>query len=69
MTTTIPVRLTVNGRERAIDVAPNHTLLDVLRNDLGLTGTTLARFGFRLRRPGFVPAAQEVEIGRLSLQP
>jgi aerobic-type carbon monoxide dehydrogenase small subunit (CoxS/CutS family) len=35
----IPVRLTVNGRERAIDVAPNHTLLDVLRNDIGLTGT------------------------------
>jgi len=35
----IPIRLTVNGRERAIEVAPNHTLLDVLRNDLGLTGT------------------------------
>jgi aerobic-type carbon monoxide dehydrogenase small subunit (CoxS/CutS family) len=39
MASAIPVRLTVNGRERAIDVEPNHTLLDVLRNDLGLTGT------------------------------
>jgi aerobic carbon-monoxide dehydrogenase small subunit len=35
----IGVRLEVNGRERAIDVAPNHTLLEVLRDDLGLTGT------------------------------
>jgi aerobic carbon-monoxide dehydrogenase small subunit len=39
MVASVPIRLTVNGRERAIDVAPNHTLLDVLRNDLGLTGT------------------------------
>jgi carbon-monoxide dehydrogenase small subunit len=31
--------MTVNGRERAVDVAPHHTLLDVLRNDLRLTGT------------------------------
>jgi len=35
----IPIRLTVNGRARAIEVAPNHTLLDVLRADLRLTGT------------------------------
>jgi aerobic-type carbon monoxide dehydrogenase small subunit (CoxS/CutS family) len=33
------IRLTVNGRERAIGVAPHHTLLEVLRDDLGLTGT------------------------------
>lgn len=39
MGSSIPVRMTVNGRERSADVAPNHTLLDVLRNDLGLTGT------------------------------
>jgi carbon-monoxide dehydrogenase small subunit len=39
LTTRFPVRLTVNGRERAIDVEPHHTLLDVLRDDLGLTGT------------------------------
>jgi aerobic-type carbon monoxide dehydrogenase small subunit (CoxS/CutS family) len=33
------IALTVNGRARSIDVLPHHTLLDVLRNDLGLTGT------------------------------
>ena len=38
-TTTLPIALTVNGRSRSIDVAPHHTLLDVLRDDLGLTGT------------------------------
>ena len=31
--------LTVNGRERTADVPVHHTLLDVLRDDLGLTGT------------------------------
>jgi carbon-monoxide dehydrogenase small subunit len=30
---------TVNGRARTIRIAPHHTLLDVLRDDLGLTGT------------------------------
>ena len=29
----------VNGRARSIEVAPHHTLLEVLRDDLGLTGT------------------------------
>ena len=40
--TTQPRRidLTVNGRERALEVAAHHTLLDVLRDDLALTGTT-----------------------------
>ncbi len=33
------IELTVNGRGRSIEVAPHHTLLDVLRDDLGLTGT------------------------------
>jgi carbon-monoxide dehydrogenase small subunit len=33
------IELTVNGRDRSIEVAPHHTLLDVLRDDLGLTGT------------------------------
>jgi carbon-monoxide dehydrogenase small subunit len=31
--------MTVNGRRRTIDIVPSHTLLDVLRDDLGLTGT------------------------------
>lgn len=34
------VRLSVNGEERTVPVAPNATLLEVLREDLGLTGTT-----------------------------
>ena len=33
------IELTVNGRLRSIEVAPHHTLLEVLRDDLGLTGT------------------------------
>ena len=33
------VRLEVNGRRRAPDVPPMKRLLDVLREDLGLTGT------------------------------
>lgn len=36
---TIPVTLTVNGKARSIDVKPSHTLLKVLRDQLGLTGT------------------------------
>ena len=39
MTETIPIELTVNGRRRALSIAPHDTLLDVLRDDLGLTGT------------------------------
>jgi aerobic-type carbon monoxide dehydrogenase small subunit (CoxS/CutS family) len=33
------IRFEVNGRRRTIEVAPHHTLLEVLRVDLGLTGT------------------------------
>lgn len=33
------ISLIVNGDTREIAVSPNHTLLDVLRNDLGMTGT------------------------------
>lgn len=33
------ITLTVNGDAHEIAVTPHHTLLDVLRNDLGLTGT------------------------------
>jgi aerobic-type carbon monoxide dehydrogenase small subunit (CoxS/CutS family) len=33
------IELTVNGRARSTDVAAHHTLLEVLRDDLGLTGT------------------------------
>lgn len=36
---TIGIRLTVNGRRRELEIAAHHTLLDVLRDDLGLTGT------------------------------
>jgi carbon-monoxide dehydrogenase small subunit len=39
MTTTSRIDLIVNGRARSIEVAPHHTLLEVLRDDLGLTGT------------------------------
>ncbi len=33
------IDVTVNQRPRSIEVFPHHTLLDVLREDLGLTGT------------------------------
>ncbi len=33
------VTLTVNGHERTVDVEPRKSLLDCLREDLGLTGT------------------------------
>ena len=33
------IKLKVNGEEHAINVEPNKTLLEVLRNNLGLTGT------------------------------
>ena len=39
MSLMIPIRVTVNGRVCALQVAAHHTLLDVLRDDLGLTGT------------------------------
>jgi len=39
MNDTLPIEVTVNGRLRSFDVAVNHTLLEVLRDDLGLTGT------------------------------
>ena len=35
----VPIQLDINGRDRALTVEPHHTLLDVLRADLGLTGT------------------------------
>jgi carbon-monoxide dehydrogenase small subunit len=34
----VPVEITVNGIARSVDVEPHHTLLDALRDDLGLTG-------------------------------
>jgi carbon-monoxide dehydrogenase small subunit len=37
--TTRTVRLTVNGAAHAVTVEPRRTLADVLREDLGLTGT------------------------------
>jgi carbon-monoxide dehydrogenase small subunit len=35
----LTIELTVNGRPRRLDVAVHHTLLEVLRDDLALTGT------------------------------
>ena len=35
----IPITLTLNGLARSISVEPHHTLLDVLRDELNLTGT------------------------------
>ncbi|KMY66267.1 (2Fe-2S)-binding protein [Desulfocarbo indianensis] len=34
----IPIEFVVNGEPQALFVKPNHTLLDVLRDDLGLLG-------------------------------
>ncbi len=39
MSRTTPIRLTVNGVPRRVAAEPQHTLLDLLRDDLGLTGT------------------------------
>jgi carbon-monoxide dehydrogenase small subunit len=39
MTQLIPIEVTVNGRVRSLEVASHHTLLEVLRDDLALTGT------------------------------
>jgi len=39
VTQTRPIRLTVNRIPRQLDAAPHHTLLSLLRDDLGLTGT------------------------------
>ena len=36
---TIPLRLTVNGERVEVAAPPHHTLLEVLREELGLTGT------------------------------
>jgi len=36
--TRVPIELTVNGSRREVDVEPSATLLDALRDDLGLTG-------------------------------
>lgn len=35
----IPLQLTVNARPYTLEVEPHLTLLEVLRNDLRLTGT------------------------------
>jgi len=33
------IRLRINGRTREVEVEPNRILLDVLRQELGLTGS------------------------------
>jgi aerobic-type carbon monoxide dehydrogenase small subunit (CoxS/CutS family) len=39
VTTTVPIALEVNGQRRVLSVQAHHTLLEVLRDDVGLTGT------------------------------
>ena len=39
MSARVPIKFTVNGHRHALEVPAHHTLLDVLRDDLGLTGT------------------------------
>jgi aerobic-type carbon monoxide dehydrogenase small subunit (CoxS/CutS family) len=39
MSITVPVKLIVNGQAHSIDASPHHTLLEVLRDQIGLTGT------------------------------
>lgn len=41
MTSTLPVRLYVNGERHDVEVEPRKTLADALREDCGLTGTHL----------------------------
>jgi carbon-monoxide dehydrogenase small subunit len=38
-TVTTTITTTINGRTRTVSVVPHHTLLEVLRDDLGLTGS------------------------------
>lgn len=35
----LPIQITLNGRPRSLDVAVHHTLLEVLRDQVGLTGS------------------------------
>ena len=39
MTDRVAIEFDVNGRRRSVEVLPHHTLLEVLREDLRLTGT------------------------------
>jgi carbon-monoxide dehydrogenase small subunit len=39
MSEMMQIEVTVNGATRSVDVAVHHTLLDVIRDDLDLTGT------------------------------
>ena len=44
MISTRAITLVLNGAERTADVAVHHTLLDVLRDDLGLTGAKTLQY-------------------------
>jgi aerobic-type carbon monoxide dehydrogenase small subunit (CoxS/CutS family) len=35
----VPILVTVNGQRRSLEVQPHHTLLELLRDQMGLTGT------------------------------
>ncbi|HVP70274.1 MAG TPA: protein kinase, partial [Gemmatimonadaceae bacterium] len=60
----IHIALTINGEPAEVAFAPNKTLLEVLREDLALTGT---KHGCELGRGGMgvVFLAREVRLDRL----
>jgi aerobic carbon-monoxide dehydrogenase small subunit len=39
MTEKVEIKLSINGRRHTVDVEPRRTLVDVIRDDCGLTGT------------------------------
>lgn len=39
MTQRLPIQITLNGRPRSLEVAVHHSLLEVLRDQLGLSGS------------------------------
>src|SRR5260370_825854 len=65
----VQIALRINGSAHTVDVPRNATLLSVLRDDLGLTGT---RYGCGIGRCGscFVMAnGQAIASGLLSAEP
>lgn len=46
----IDVRLRVNGKEHALQIEPRVTLLDMLRERIGLTGTKVGLRSWAMRR-------------------
>ena len=57
----MPYRITVNGKPRLVDAAPDTPLLYVLRNDLGLTGP---KFGCGIGQCGACAAIVGGDLAR-----